>query len=465
MKNKKQRIKAFLLGISGLLLLSGCSQGTHSNPPTVVKEKDSIGVDFIVPGPDSYDSQDTAVLVKKNTEEGTITFLNLEKNRTYTLSVLGTTTIYDKYGEALALDQVKEGEVVDITFLKDKKRLNSLSLSPLAWSNEDISRYEINPTRKTITIGSEVFQLNDNTLFFSLGKQVELMDLNPVDHLTVKGMGSNVLSISVTKGHGYLRLKNDTQFEGGFIEIGSSIIHVITEDMLLTVPEGNYQVTISHSLGGGKKNVSITRNKEVELDIGDLQIEAPKEGMVIFSMSPSDATLYVDGDKVDTSTAVTLPYGIHQIIARADGYATLTSYIKVASESGGIDVTLDKLEQEEEDHTNGYKMFVDGPEGVEVFLDGNYIGIAPISTKKTGGVHTITLRKPGYVTRSYTVNVDTDAKDINYAFAELEEEKSGTTTEPETESTESTEESLETETTEEVTQPSETENSTPRTEP
>ncbi len=464
MKNKKHRIKAFFFCISGWLLMSGCTQSTPANPPVDGKEKDSIGVDFIVPGPDSYDSQDTAVLVKKNTEEGTITFLNLEKNRTYTLSVVGTTTIYDKYGEALALDQVKEGEVVDITFLKDKKRLNSLSLSPLAWSNEDISRYEINPTRKTITIGSEVFQLNDNTLFFSLGKQVELMDLNPVDHLTVKGMGSNVLSVSVTKGHGYLRLKNDAQFEGGFIEIGSSIIHVITEDMLLTVPEGNYQVTISHSLGGGKKNVNITRNKEVELDIGDLQIEAPKEGMVIFSMSPSDATLYVDGDKVDTSTAVNLPYGIHQIIARADGYATLTSYIKVASESGGIDVTLDKLEQEEEDHTNGYKLFVDGPEGCEVFLDGNYIGIAPTSTKKTGGVHTITLRKPGYVTRSYTVNIDTDAKDINYSFAELEEESSNTTTEAETESMVGEDESSETENTEETTTPSETENSTPENE-
>ena len=53
---------------------------------------------FVVPGPESYDSADTAVLVDIDGKEGTVTLLNLELGRNYTLSMDGTTRLYDKYG-------------------------------------------------------------------------------------------------------------------------------------------------------------------------------------------------------------------------------------------------------------------------------------------------------------------------------------------------------------------------------
>ena len=95
----------------------------------------------------------------------------------------------------------------------------------------------------------------------------------------------------------------------------------------------------------------INRNTEITLDIGDLEIEAPRYGQVLFAMSPSSASLYVDGNLVDTSLPVTLEYGIHQLMARAEGYSTVTSYLKVAEESAGIDITLDLEDDEEEEET------------------------------------------------------------------------------------------------------------------
>ena len=64
---------------------------------------------------------------------------------------------------------------------------------------------------------------------------------------------------------------------------------------------------------------------------------------------------------------------------------------------------------------NGYLQ----PENVEVYLDGNYVGISPCSFKKTSGSHVITLRKSGYETRSYTVQVDDEQKDVSYSFVDL----------------------------------------------
>lgn len=292
-----------------------------------------------------------------------------------------------------------------------------------------------------MAIGSEIFKLSDCTRYFSGEKPVDEMDLVAADILTIQGIGSSVYSVVVEKGHGYLRLVNDENFVGGWIEIGQSIIQRITQDMLLTVPEGSYQVNISHKGGGGIKNVIINRNDETTLDIGDLEVAEVQYGMVLFSLNPSSAQLYIDGTEVDPSQPITLEYGLHQMIARAEGYSSLTQYIRVGQASAGLDVTLDAVDdgEEEEDTseeeeekgteeaaTSYYKVYVDAPEGVEVYLDGNYVGISPCSFKKAPGSHVITLRKTGYETRSYTVQVDDEDKDISYSFVDLAavEEKS-----------------------------------------
>ena len=47
------------------------------------------------------------------------------------------------------------------------------------------------------------------------------------------------------------------------------------------------------------------------------------------------------------------------------------------------------------------------------------MGIAPVTYKKTEGSHTITLRKTGYVTKSYQIEVTDDDRDLVYSFPEL----------------------------------------------
>lgn len=436
MKYRKEKRKRFavVLGLLCMLLAAGCSFKKNQNE-TNPDNTQGTDTGFILTGPGSFDSADTAVVVRINKEEEKITFLNLTINRNYTLQYDGTTVFSDKYGQSMSLEQIREGDIVYVTFLKSKKRLATLAISGDSWTTADISRYQFDVVSHDVTIGNEIYKVTENTKIFSNGEEIEMMDLNSADILTFNGIGNTVHSIVVEKGHGYLRLSGDENFIGGWIEVGQNIIYQITEDMLLTVPEGSYQVLISTKGGGGTKSVIINRNTEVTLDIGDLEVEAPQYGQVLFAMSPSSASLYVDGNLVDTSLPVTLEYGIHQLMARADGYSTVTSYLKVAQESAGIDITLDleKDDEEEEEENNEetvssgngtttasyYQVYIDAPEGAEVYLDGNYIGICPISFKKIEGPHVITLRRTGYETRSYTIQVDGEDKDISYSFAEL----------------------------------------------
>ena len=438
----------FITALAGMLLLAlfaGCGSDSTGNETVPTEQAGSPGTGYVLTGPGSYDSADTAVVVKINTAEQKITFLNLQVNKNYTLTYDGTTVFSDRYGQPLSLGQVNEGDIVDVTFLKSKKTLTTLALSNSSWSNEEVSRYVISAATHSVTIGEDVYKITDDIKIFSDGEEIEIMDLSETDVLDFHGIDKTVYSIVVNKGHGYLRLSGDENFIGGWIEIGQTIIHRITDDMLLTVPEGSYQVIISVPGGGGTKSVIINRGEEVTLDIGDLKIEEPKYGQVVFALTPSSATLYIDGEEVDVRSPVTLEYGIHQLIAKAEGYDSVTSYLKVAEASAGIEIVLeaekqdtgdnDKDSDDEEDDkkdddndtvssgnttaTGYYQVHIDAPEKVEVYVDGNYIGISPISFKKVEGAHIITLRANGYETRSFTIEVDGEDKDVSYSFADL----------------------------------------------
>ena len=90
--------------------------------------------------------------------------------------------------------------------------------------------------------------------------------------------------------------------------------------------------------------------------------------------------------------------------------------------SGGTDskkdddnVTTKKIDS---DHT----ITVSSPEGAEVYLDNVYKGLAPCSFTKVIGSQTITLSKPGYQTKSYSIDVLDDDKNVKLGFSELAED-------------------------------------------
>lgn len=452
------------------LLVSGCSLGQEEKDTTALKPQTNGG--YVMGTTGVYDSVDTAIVMRKDEGNNTITFQNIETGKKYTLTYDRTTHMKDKYEEGIAIGQIMEGDIVDVTFYKVTKRLNSIMLSQSAWSYSEVSKFEIGENEKSMRIVDEQYKISSDVAILSEGRQVEVIDLNAEDVLTVKGIDHTILSIVVDKGHGYLRLINDEYFIGGWIEVGQELIQPITEEMLLVVPEGTYDVAVSHKGGGGIKEVTIDRNGEVELDIGDLKGEEPKVGNVIFTVTPENANVYIDGKEIEIGAMIPLEYGVHQMILKASGYQTIRQYVKVGEELATIDVEMEQIAEEEEesksvssneteskedntangntgnngnsnDNTNNntnkkpsdtvsgnnpgtsngtanYKVKIESPVGAEVYLNGNYIGIVPASFKKVSGNHTVTLRKSGYQTRSYSIQVDTEKKDITYSFSDLE---------------------------------------------
>ncbi|MCR4727596.1 MAG: PEGA domain-containing protein, partial [Lachnospiraceae bacterium] len=174
-----------------------------------------------------------------------------------------------------------------------------------------------------------------------------------------------------------------------------------------------------------EKQITIEAGKETFLDLSDVKVEEAVMGKIYFDVSPSEAKLYVDGKIVDHSRLQSLSMGLHQLSATADGYDSVTRYFNVGKETSSVEVVLESkggdsdTEEEEQSQTEGCFIFVTAPVDVEVYFDGNYIGRCPVSVAKKAGSHTITIRKTGYETRTYTVLIENTAKDVYYSFDAL----------------------------------------------
>lgn len=452
------------------LVLTGCTSEASNIGRAKEKngEVDVVDTGFTLSTVGSFDSADTAVVLATDPDNKAVSLINMDTGKQYTLYYDGTTYVKDKYDGPMSISQIKAGDVVDVTFLKGKKKLASIKRSPEAWVLDDVYNYDLAGANKTASIGSQIYSLPDSAVVLSEGRRVEAGEVVSQDVVTISGIDHKIYSVNVDKGHGYLRLKNDQPLLGGWIEVGNSVIRQIREDMLLTVPEGSYQVVLSNNNVGCVKDITVERNKEVVLDVSDLEVAEDAVGKILFTVEPEDAKVSVDGKPVDISKAVELKYGIHQIQAEANGYDTLTRHIQVGSEYATISFKLeesrkndsensvssntttpdqipweDTLETSREnkpsvsDNTtsslsenalgtsNDYKVYVDSPKGVEVYLDGNYVGLSPVRFTKTVGRHEITLKKSGYKTKTYTIYLENTKKDETYSFSALEKESSG----------------------------------------
>ena len=423
---QKKRIGICLVVLS--LLAGGCgardvSMAQESNFDSAyvnTTQESTIG---------TYDSADTAIVKAVDDFKKEVTFVNYESGKSYTLTYDGTTTVQDKYAGAMIMSQVQPGDVVDILFLKDAKKLTGLQMNADAWSYDQIEKYSLAGSNESASIGDETYRLKDSALILADGEEIDKSEVVKNDVVSIKGIGRNIFSVVVEKGHGYLRLNNDAYVLGGWIEVGQAVIQQITEGMLLTVPEGSYNVRLTCKGIDTTRTIEIERNKESVIDLGDIEIEEIVLGKLFITVEPESASIYIDGEEVDISKPVELEYGLHQIMSLAEGYETVRQYIKVGEEAASINITMDEKTDSSETTntvsgneltTGNYKVYVDSPEGVEVYVDGVYVGLSPVSFNKVAGSHTITLRKVGCITRSYTIQVDETAQDVTYSFTNLD---------------------------------------------
>ena len=455
-----KRIILLAMLISAVFIFTACANNNkkHDIPKSTAEAEESADAAF------------QGVLKAVDKENRNLTFVNFNYSNECVLGYSDASKIYNKSGTLTIPETLDEGLVVQVRYNSDTMMAKEVKVDENCWEYDNITKWSIDTDKKMITVSDRNYRYDDSVVVFNNGETPDVMCLNPVDKLKVYGVDKKICSIIVKEGHGYIRPVNYEEFVGGTVSVSYILNQPITENMLLVVREGMYEVEMKNGDLVGKRTVQVVRDTEAELDMINTVTNPPDEGQVEFDIWPPGTDVYVNGKLINYSEPLSLKYGEHSVTAALTGYTTYkgtltvnspnpTVIINLAEEIAEVedeeiinnDVNNNVADDDDNDEENDsdsqstttsntqtdnssagatqdeseivydkeHNMTVSAPEGAEVYLNGAYKGIAPCSFPKQIGTHTITLSRADSITKSYTVVTYDDDQEVKWSFPEL----------------------------------------------
>ncbi len=338
-----QRVSFIKIIIGLLLVLSLCSgcggspAGKNTAPPALPPEWQEQSA-----GQEQLTAKDVAVFLSGNEAQKTVRLMTASNGKSYELYYDAKTDFSDRFGKATVLPYFEPGMVAEVLLSVHSKTLVSLHESPDAFILRDVTGFSIHMNRGIFSIGKDNYRITDNTAIFKNGSRVGADAIKDGDSLTLRGMQPDLYSIVIDFGDGHVRVLGTEYFIGGWVQVGKDLIKPVTEDMLLTVPEGEYDLVVTYHGRGGTKHINVQRGKETKVDVSDLKGELVKYGKIAFTILPADAksVVKIDGEVIDHHELVELEYGVYRLEVEAEGYEPVRERIGIGQEMASIEITL-----------------------------------------------------------------------------------------------------------------------------
>lgn len=468
----------WFLGVMAFLIISAVAITIGNTAPRGSKKVPApAGKPVQEDKKENYDTQILGVVKEVNEIDSTVTIYDIKEGIDRTLTYTGSTHVADRYDKERLVSWLEPGEIVDAYYYQASYKLTKIAVNKEAWEYRGIDRFRFDMTNQRVTIAEKLYYYERDLFVTGAGEELGLIDINARDELMMKGIGSQVYSVTITKGHGYIRLKNYKAFLGGTIEVGYNIILPVTKDMLIAVREGTYKVKLEKGELSGTKEVEIRRDEEYILDMSGFHEEEERVGKAVFMIDPEGAELYINGIETDYSKKIKINYGDYKIRVESEGYTTFEGTLTIEEKAPvicvslsveGVDtsgttegVTITPSEEEnsspgpeessppaetvppekteapeEEDPEESNTAFgttlvdedhvitVSAPEGAKLYWNGAYKGVVPVTFAKEIGNHVITFSQSGYLTRSYSCEVTDDGKDVTFNFPDMVKKES-----------------------------------------
>ncbi|MBQ8167224.1 MAG: PEGA domain-containing protein [Lachnospiraceae bacterium] len=458
----------FMTILCFLLLLVGCKTPTDVK---VYEGTEEVTVTHV-------EVERTAVVTGIDLETNEIRFKDCMDSEDFRLIYHGGVSVLNNYGRDIGISGIGNGSVVDVLYYEDTEKIVSITINDKTTVLKGVTKFSADPDNGTAKYKGTSCGLWDEVVAYDGDKRLDITEINTEDQVTLNIFAGKVVSVVVELGHGYVRLSNQDTYVGGMVEIGYDVIVPVTSDMLVAVREGKYTLRIYNGNYSDSKPVEVKKGKEVTVDLADIAVPT---GTVTFNITPAEATLYVSGEEQGDFVYTNL-YGTYGIRVTCEGYNAFNGSFKISQPVNTFDIELkpneDLTEETTEEttettqtttestettatestggsgdgtggsgngadgsggsgdsgdttevntavsgtegsNTTANTITVLGPVGAGVYVDGDYVGLAPVKFPKVVGTHTITLYKTGYLIKSYTITAADDGEDDEHTFPEL----------------------------------------------
>ncbi len=345
MKCKRFSFLAYILIF--VMVVTGCSSGgsvsnnsskssSNTEDKTAVEPEDEEVTDEqLLTREEEELISDTYLVEEISTREERIILKSLSTGRRYRFAYGLSTQFLDKWGNRTSQTDFVPGSIVEIGKAVNNV-LSTISLDKDAWVVEDLTNFSYDRDREIFVIGNTKYRMRPSVNVFSGDLTVTMNDVTEEDHIRVSGIGKEVLSVSVTTGHGYIALINTGFFKNSMISIGKDIYTLITKDTVIPVSAGSYKITVAKNGYGGSTKVKVKKNDTVTIDLNSLKGEGPKKCRIIFKTSIDGVKVRLDGKKVPCNKRIEIDYGQHKLKVSVPDYETWQKTLLVNSPKSSI---------------------------------------------------------------------------------------------------------------------------------
>ncbi|GMQ64718.1 PEGA domain-containing protein [Vallitalea maricola] len=415
-KKKKMDIisKMTIIGALGLAVIlivvftMVFSSGKKKNNNNKVDQETEIPVDNNDVSRDIEYERALGVVQKVDTVNDTLTIFNIDSNESATLNMDSAVDIQDEYGSLMTLIQFNKGDMIETKYDKDKMRPEYVHKTAITWKRNKIKGVVVDKEKNTIAIGNDNYNYTGELVTIFNGNPFDINDLTEEDEVTLLGYKDTVWTIIMENGHGYIQLKNHSNFIGGTLQIGTNKTVDIKDVTLVPVSVGVHDIIVTNDQATYETEVMVDKDQKVVVNVKDA---TPKKGMVQFSVAQEGVSFSINGEVYsDFSEPIPLDYGNYIVKVVKDNYVDWEKELIVNKSFTTFEINLEKKPT---------YIHVDSPVGVDIYIDGNYIGEIPITTPINPGEHTITLRKDGYYSTMHQLVIEDNGEDAYYTLPKL----------------------------------------------
>lgn len=281
---------------------------------------------------------DKLLMVKSvDAEQGTITLYDLEDGGEVTLSYGVAADIRTKYGSLTYAASLKYGEIVRAEYSKEFS-LVRMKESDEHWELHGVEEFTV--TEAVLAANGTNYKLTTTTVAYCDGTEIARGEVKNMDRINIWGLGSEILAMEVTKGHGSIKLINCEMFADAEVTFGDEK-HTLNGEASYLVREGKYTVTVKGETNAAAVEIEVARNEQVVIDLYEYGGAPVETAQVWFKITPFSTVLKIDGEVTDYyEQELTLEYGEHTVVAELGGYTTYKGILKISKPYQTIQIDL-----------------------------------------------------------------------------------------------------------------------------
>lgn len=352
----KKNIRFMLVCAACIFLLASCGEKAPSNSQGsggIVSTRTGTAVKEALIGPSATPivvdeaAQQENIYIIKNIDDKSeiITCYALSLGQDIRFAYGVSTKFLDRYGNNTSMSNFGSGSVVVVGQAMESGAVSYVRVADDVWRYEGVTKFTVDEGRQILSIGVTNYKLSPNTLVYSGSNQLKISDISDTDVLSIVGVNRDVISITVTSGHGYLHITDPSGiFKDSLIFIGKNIVKKVTHNMTIEVPEGSYEITVANDGWGGSATYAVARYDTTEVNLDDMKGEGPSICVITFDVATSGAFIFIDGHQVNYLEPVEVRYGAHKLRVVADGYEDWEKTLVVNSATAHISLALDAQE-------------------------------------------------------------------------------------------------------------------------